>query len=73
MGLCILGGLPTEKWPTLPWARARRVWRDAALQNVILRRSRGGVEVAPVDPVASMQAMKTLKLTAIAGEVRETS
>jgi uncharacterized protein (DUF302 family) len=39
--------------------------------NVILREAEGGVEVSAVDPVASMQAIETAELTAIAGEVRD--
>ena len=39
--------------------------------NVILREVEGGVEVSAIDPVASMQAIENVELTAIAGEVRD--
>lgn len=39
--------------------------------NVILREVDGGVEVSAVDPVASMQAIENVDLTAVAGEVRD--
>ncbi|MEH6647502.1 DUF302 domain-containing protein [Sulfitobacter sp.] len=39
--------------------------------NVILREVEGGVEVSAVDPVASMQAIDSAELTAVAGEVRD--
>ena len=40
-------------------------------RNVILREVEGGVEVSAVDPVASMQAIESAKLMAVAGEVRD--
>ena len=39
--------------------------------NVILRELDDGVEVAAVDPVASMQAIDNTKLRSVAGQVRE--
>ena len=39
--------------------------------NVILREVEGGVEVSAVDPVASMQAIENVELTAVAGKVRD--
>ncbi len=39
--------------------------------NVILREVEGGVEVAAVDPVASMQAVDNSELHQIAGQVRD--
>jgi uncharacterized protein (DUF302 family) len=39
--------------------------------NVILREIEGGVEVSAIDPVASMQAIESAELTAVAGEVRD--
>jgi uncharacterized protein (DUF302 family) len=39
--------------------------------NVILREVDGGVEVAAVDPVASMQAIDNAQLQAVAGKVRD--
>lgn len=39
--------------------------------NVILRAVEGGVEVAAIDPVASMAAIENDALTAVAGQVRE--
>lgn len=38
--------------------------------NVILREIEGGVEVSAIDPVASMRAIESAELTAVAGEVR---
>ena len=40
-------------------------------RNVILREVEGGVEVSAVDPVASMQAIESAELMAVAGEVRD--
>jgi uncharacterized protein (DUF302 family) len=39
--------------------------------NVIVQEKDGAVEVAAIDPVASMQAVENPELIAIAGEVRE--
>jgi len=39
--------------------------------NVILRDIEGGVEVSAIDPVASMQAIENVELTAVAGDVRD--
>jgi uncharacterized protein (DUF302 family) len=39
--------------------------------NVVVQYRDGGVEVAAIDPVASMQAVKNPALDTIAGEVRE--
>jgi uncharacterized protein (DUF302 family) len=39
--------------------------------NVILREVEGGIEVSAIDPVASMQAIESAELTAVAGEVRD--
>jgi uncharacterized protein (DUF302 family) len=39
--------------------------------NVILREIEGGVEVSAIDPVASMQAIESAELHAVAGEVRD--
>lgn len=39
--------------------------------NVILRQVEGGVEVAAIDPVASMQAIDNDALQAVAGRVRD--
>ena len=39
--------------------------------NVILRAVDGGVEVSAIDPVASMQAIDTPALQAVAGKVRD--
>lgn len=39
--------------------------------NVILREVEGGVEVSAIDPVASMQAIESAELTAVAGDVRD--
>ena len=39
--------------------------------NVILQQAKGGVEIAAVDPVASMQAVENDSLGPIAGEVRD--
>ena len=39
--------------------------------NVILREVEGGVEVSAIDPVASMQAIESAELTAVAGHVRD--
>ena len=39
--------------------------------NVILREVEGGLEVSAVDPVASMQAIENVELTAVAGHVRD--
>jgi len=39
--------------------------------NVILREVEGGVEISAIDPVASMQAIETPELTAVAGQVRD--
>ena len=39
--------------------------------NVIVRRTREGVEVSAIDPVASMQAIDNDDLKAVAGQVRE--
>ncbi len=39
--------------------------------NVVIQESEVGVEIAAVDPVASMQAIDNPKLGEIAGEIRE--
>ena len=39
--------------------------------NVILRAVEGGVEVAAIDPVASMQAIPNAQLQAVASDVRD--
>lgn len=39
--------------------------------NVIVQETEGGVEVAAIDPVASMQAVENAALNDIASEVRE--
>ena len=39
--------------------------------NVILREVDGGVEVSAIDPVASMQAIESAELKAVAGQVRD--
>ena len=39
--------------------------------NVILRAVDGGVEVSAIDPVASMQAIDSPALHAVAGQVRD--
>jgi len=39
--------------------------------NVIVQESENGVEIAAVDPVASMQAIDNPKLGAIAAEIRQ--
>ena len=39
--------------------------------NVILREVAGGVEVSAIDPVASMQAIDSPALHAVAGQVRD--
>ena len=39
--------------------------------NVILREVDGGVEVSAIDPVASMQAIDSAELHAVAGQVRD--
>ena len=39
--------------------------------NVIVQEKENGVEVAAVDPVASMQAIDNLKLGEIADEIRK--
>ncbi len=39
--------------------------------NVIVQEKENGVEIAAVDPVASMQAIDNPKLSEIAGEIRK--
>lgn len=39
--------------------------------NVIVQEKENGVEIAAVDPVASMQAIDNVKLSEIAGEIRK--
>jgi uncharacterized protein (DUF302 family) len=39
--------------------------------NVVVREDNGRVEIAAIDPVASMQAVENPGLQAVAGEVRE--
>ncbi len=39
--------------------------------NVIVREVEGGVEVSAIDPVASMQAIGSAELKALAGDVRD--
>ena len=39
--------------------------------NVIVQESENGVEIAAVDPVASMQAIENPKLKEIANEIRQ--
>ena len=41
--------------------------------NVIVQEKENGVEIAAVDPVASMQAIDNPKLGEIAGEIRQTA
>ena len=59
--------------PTMAWEAIRMEPRVGAMLpcNVILRQTKGGVEVSAIDPVASMTAIPNDELHAVAGQVRQ--
>ncbi|NDV00407.1 DUF302 domain-containing protein [Pseudoroseicyclus tamaricis] len=59
--------------PKMAWAAIGMEPRIGAMLpcNVILREVEGGVEVAAVDPVASMSAVRNPELDVVAEKVRE--